>query len=228
MTNQAFTNVKACVFDAYGTMFDVHSASARVAGGLDGKAGDVSRLWRQKQLEYTWLRSLMGAYVDFWQITGDGLEVALEAHGLMDDKVHKELMDLYLTLAAYPDVRPTLEILQANGLKTGILSNGSPDMLAAAVASAGLERLLDKVISVDEIGIFKPDPRVYQMVLDQMGVSADEVCFVSTNTWDGNGAAYFGFNVAWMNRFGMARERLPGDFKAIIKGLDELPGVLGL
>ncbi len=228
MTNNAFANVKACVFDAYGTMFDVHSPSAQAAGGLDGKAGDVSKLWRQKQLEYTWLRSLMGAYVNFWQVTGDALEVALKAFDLYDDALHKELMDLYLTLAAYPDVKPTLEILQANGLKTGILSNGSPDMLAAAVSSAGLSDVLDNVISVDQLGIYKPDQRVYQMVLDQMNVTADEVCFVSTNTWDGNAAAYFGFNVSWMNRFGMGQEKLPGEFKAIIKGLDELPGVLGL
>lgn len=228
MTNEAFANVKVCVFDAYGTLFNVHSPSAQVAGGLDGKAVDVSKLWRQKQLEYTWLRSLMGAYVDFWQITGDALEVALEAFDMMDENLHKELLDLYLTLEAYPDVKPTLEILQANGLKTGILSNGSPDMLSSAVTSAGLDDVLDNVISVSELEIYKPDQRVYQLVLDQMGVTADEVCFVSTNTWDGNAAAYFGFNVSWMNRFGMGQEKLPGEFKAIIKGLDELPGVLGL
>lgn len=227
MTAEAFANVKACVFDAYGTMFDVHSASAKAAGGLGGKAAEVSKLWRQKQLEYTWLRSLMGVYVDFWQITGDGLEVALKAFDIYDDALHKELMALYLTLEAYPDVKPTLEILQANGLKTGILSNGSPDMLASAVTSAGLDDVLDTVISVHELGVYKPDQRVYQMVLDQMDVSADEVCFISTNTWDGNGAAHFGFNVSWMNRFGVNPEKLPGEFKAVIKGLDELPGVLG-
>jgi len=228
MTNEAFANVKACVFDAYGTMFDVHNPSAQAAGGLDGKAGEVSRLWRQKQLEYTWLRSLMGAYVDFWQVTGDALEVALETFGMPGDELHKELMDLYLTLAAYPDVKPTLEVLQAGGLKTAILSNGSPNMLSSAVTSAGLGDVLDNVISVDDLGIYKPDQRVYQMVVDQMGVKADEVCFVSTNAWDANGAAYFGFNVCWMNRFGVRQEKLPGKFRAIIKGLDELPGVLDL
>lgn len=228
MTTDAFKNVKACVFDAYGTMFDVHSPSSQVAGGLDGQAADVSKLWRQKQLEYSWLRSLMGAYTDFWQVTGEALEVALQAYDLYDEKLHKELMDLYWTLDAYPDVKPLMETLQANGLKTAILSNGSPDMLAAAVKSADLGDVLDKVISVADVQHFKPDPRVYQLVLDQLGVTRDEVCFVTTNTWDGNGAAYFGFNVAWMNRFGMNQEKLPGEFKAVIKGLDELPGVLGL
>jgi 2-haloacid dehalogenase len=227
MASAPISSVKACVFDAYGTMFDVHSPTAKAAQAMGGKAEAVSRLWRQKQLEYTWLRSLMGAHADFWQVTGDALDYALESHGIDDAALRDRLMQLYLTLDAYADVKPALEQLRAKGLKTGILSNGNPRMLEAAVDSAGIASLLDAVLSIEDAGIYKPDARVYQLAVDRFGVRPDEICFVSTNAWDAAAAAHFGFQVAWMNRFGMARERLPGDLRVVITGLDALPSQIG-
>jgi 2-haloacid dehalogenase len=228
MANPAFADIGACVFDAYGTLFDVHSAVGRGGGALGDKAGPVSALWRQKQLEYTWLRSLMGAYVDFWQVTGEGLDYALAANGVADAELRQRLMDLYLSLDAYPDVPPALDRLRAGGRKTAILSNGAPSMLRAAVETAGLGARLDAVLSVDELRVFKPDPRVYQLAVDRLGVEAGRICFVSTNGWDAAGAAHFGFKVAWLNRFGQQPERLPGTPAAVIETLAGLPGLLGL
>ncbi len=220
------TNVKACVFDAYGTLFDIHAPTAAIAHDLGDKAQSVSDMWRGKQLQYTWLRSLMGRYTDFWQITGDGLDYALAAHDIDDPDIRQRLMDLYMTLDAYPDAVSTLEQLKAGGYATGILSNGSHEMLAAAVEASGLEPLLDHVLSVEDVGIFKPDGRVYQMAVDRFGVLKDEICFVSANAWDASGAADFGFQVAHLNRFSQPPERLPGKPKAIMTSLSELPPVL--
>ena len=228
MANPAFANIGACVFDAYGTLFDVHSAVGRSGGALGDKAGPVSALWRQKQLEYTWLRSLMGAYADFWQLTGEGLDYALAANGVADPDLRQRLMDLYLSLDAYPDVPGALGSLRAAGKQTAILSNGSPDMLQAAIDSAELGGHLDAALSVHELRIFKPDPRVYQLAVDRLGIEAARICFVSTNGWDAAGAAYFGFQVAWLNRFGQQPERLPGPPAAVIETLAELPDLLGL
>lgn len=224
----AFEGVKACVFDAYGTLFDVHSAAAAEAGALGERMQPLSQTWRQKQLEYTWLRSLMGAHADFRKVTRDALDFALQAEGIADTDLADRLMQLYLRLDAYPDVRPTLERLRAAGLKTAILSNGEPTMLEAAVTHANLADLLDAVLSVEEVGIYKPDARVYQLAVDRLGLAAPaEIAFVSTNGWDARGAANFGFQVAWMNRFGLQLDRLPGEPKAIMSGLSELPGLLG-
>ena len=226
MAHESFADIGACVFDAYGTLFNVHSAVARGGQALGDKAQPVSDLWRQKQLEYTWLRSLMGAHADFWQVTSDGLDFALAAKGVEDPALHRQLMELYLTLDAYDDVVDCLKTLRAAGLKTGILSNGTPHMLEAAVTSAGIAEHLDHNLSVESVGIYKPDSRVYQLAVDKVGVAAERICFVSTNAWDASGAANFGFKVAWMNRFGKQTERLPGDLSAIIKGLDELPALV--
>jgi 2-haloacid dehalogenase len=228
MTNPAFANIGACVFDAYGTLFDVHSAVGHSRKALGDKADGVSALWRQKQLEYTWLRSLMGAYVDFWQVTGDGLDYALAAHEIDAPDLRQRLMDLYLGLDAYPDVKDALGRLREGGKRTAILSNGAPAMLEAAVGSADLGARLDATLSVDELRTFKPDARVYQLAVDRLGVEARRICFVSTNAWDACGAAHFGFNVAWLNRFGQKPERLPGAPAAVIATLAELPGLLGL
>ena len=225
----AFAGVKGCVFDAYGTLFDVHSAAAAEAGALGERMQPLSQLWRQKQLEYTWLRSLMGAHADFRQVTRDALDFAMTAQAIDDPGLAARLMQLYLELDAYPDVRPTLERLRAGGLKTAILSNGEPTMLAAAVEHAGLSDLLDEVLSVEDVGIYKPDSRVYQLAVDRLELTGPtEIAFVSTNGWDARGAANFGFQVAWMNRFGLQLDRLPGEPKAIISGLEELPGHLAL
>ena len=228
MSNPAFADIGACVFDAYGTLFNVHSAVRRGGESLGDKADAVSALWRQKQLEYTWLRSLMGAHVDFWQVTSDGLDYALAANGIKDNKLQTRLMDLYLSLDAYPDVIDALTRLRAGGKKTAILSNGAPKMLNAAVASAGLTELLDEALSVEDVGIYKPDRRVYQLAVERLAIAPARICFVSTNAWDANGAAHFGFRVAWMNRFGQTPERLPGKPAAVIESLEELPALLGL
>lgn len=215
--------IKACVFDAYGTMFDVHSPVSRVAGELGEKAQAVSQTWRDKQLQYTWLRSLMGAHADFWQVTGDALDFALEVHGVDDRAIRERLMDAYLTLDAYDDTAPCLKALKAAGLATAILSNGSPTMLDAAVTSAGIGGDLDAVLSIEEVGIYKPDARVYQLAVDRLGVAASEICFVSNNPWDASAGAHFGYQVARLNRYGMPADKLPGDFAAVMRGLDELP-----
>ncbi len=226
MTEPAFDDIAACVFDAYGTLFDVHSAVERGGAALGDRSAAVSQLWRQKQLEYTWLRSLMGAHADFRQVTKDGLDYALAVHGVADAALEARLMELYLTLDAYPDVSGCLEALRAADLATAILSNGEPEMLRAAVTSAGLTSLFDAVLSVEEAGIFKPDPRTYQLAVDRLQVPVARICFVSTNAWDAAGAAYFGFRVAWLNRFAQRLEQLPGAPAAVIAGLDELPGLL--
>lgn len=228
MTPAAFETIEACVFDAYGTLFDVHSAVRRGGAPLGDKAVAVSAVWRQKQLEYTWLRSLMQVHADFWQVTGDGLAYALDASGIDAPDLHAKLMQLYMTLDAYPDVADTLRALKDGGKKTAILSNGTPQMLDAAIDSAGLTDALDAALSVEDVGIYKPDPRVYQLAVDRLATAPARICFVSTNAWDAAGAAHFGFKVAWLNRFGQARERLPGEPSAVIDSLAELPGLLGL
>lgn len=219
-------NVKACVFDAYGTLFDIHAPTSAIADELGDKAQSLSDMWRAKQLQYTWLRSLMDAYTDFWRVTGDGLDYALAAHDIDDPDIRKRLMDLYMTLDAYPDAVATLQQLKEAGYATGILSNGSPDMLDAAVKNSGLASNLDEVMSVSDVGIFKPSSRVYQLAVDRMGVSPREICFVSANAWDASGAADFGFQVAHLNRFDQPAERLPGVPKTVMKSLSDLPAVL--
>ncbi len=228
MTDLKFADIGACVFDAYGTLFNVHSAVARGGADLGGRADAVSGLWRQKQLEYTWLRSLMAAHADFWQVTGDALDYALADQGVDDPALHQKLMELYLTLDAYPDVKACLAKLRAGGKQTAILSNGSPRMLSSAVSSADLESALDQSLSIEEVGIYKPDSRVYQLAVDRLAVSAERICFVSTNAWDASAAAHFGFKVAWLNRFDKEPERLPGELSAEIESLEELPKLLGL
>jgi 2-haloacid dehalogenase len=223
MSDSGFDDIGACVFDAYGTLFDVHSAAARAADALGDKAQPLSALWRQKQLEYTWLRSLMGHHADFWQVTGDALDFAMAGVGLNDPALRQRLMQLYLSLTAYDDVAPALALLRAGGCKTAILSNGEPGMLAAAVDSAGIAPLLDLVLSIEDVGIYKPDPRVYQLAVDRLGLPPARIAFVSTNAWDAAGAAHFGFRVAWMNRFGAQPERLGVSPTAVITGLAELP-----
>ena len=222
-----FSGIKACVFDAYGTLFDVHAPVARTAARIGGQAEALSRLWRQKQLEYTWLRSLMRAHADFWQVTGEALDYALAAHGIDDAGLKGELMELYLRLDAYPDALEALRELKARGFATAILSNGAPAMLEAAVTSSGLAPHLDHVISIEEAGIFKPDPKVYELAVRHTGVAAAAICFVSANTWDAQAAANFGFQVARIDRFGLKDERIPGRPKALIKSLKELPGAIG-
>ncbi len=228
MSTAAFSAIEACVFDAYGTLFDVHSAAHRLSDRLGVTEAPLSALWRSKQLEYTWLRSLMGHHADFWTVTGEALDYAFDAHGIADDALRNSLMDAYRRLDAFPEVPGVLQALKAAGLKTAILSNGSPAMLAAALESSGLAPLIDDTLSVEDVGIYKPDPRVYQLAVDRLGIAAERISFQSSNPWDAVGARLFGFNVAWINRFGLARERLPANPDAELASLEELPGLLGL
>lgn len=223
-----FNDIKACVFDAYGTLFDVHSAVGRHRARLGERADAISALWRTKQLEYTWLRSLMGEYVGFWQVTGDALDYALDSFSVADSGLRDDLMNAYRVLDCYPEVPQVLGQLKQAGLPSAILSNGSPDMLQAAVDNAGLAGLLTSSLSVEEIGVYKPDPRVYRLAVDRLGVPAEAICFQSSNAWDAVGAAAFGFRVAWVNRFKQRQERLPHQPHAELKTLSELPGLLGI
>jgi len=229
MSADALSGCRAVVFDAYGTLFNIHAATAREAAALGEQADAVSNLWRQKQLEYTWLRSLMPAHADFWQVTQDGLDFALETFGIEDPALRQRLLDLYWTLDAYPDAQRTLEALKAGGRhKTAILTNGSRDMIDAACEASGLAPVLDAILSVDTVGVYKPDPRIYELVGLEFETKPHEVCFVSTNSWDARAAAYFGFRVVWLDRFGKVPDKLPGDFTMVLTDLSSLPQHLGL
>ena len=220
------TKISACVFDAYGTLFDVSAAAARTFEGLGTIAGPLAALWRERQLQYSWLRALQGLYVPFWQVTAEALDYALEALALPQDAaLHARLMAHYRVLDAFPEVPDILNGLRANGFRTAILSNGSPDMLDTAVAAACIGPLLDAVISVDEVATFKPDRRVYQLALDRLGVAAEQTLFVSSNAWDAHAASAFGLRVVWCNRGNLPRERLPGQPDKEISSLRELPGL---
>jgi len=218
-------SVRAYVFDAYGTLFDVHSAVGRHRQRLGEIADAVSALWRSKQLEYTWLRSLMRHHADFWQVTGEALDYALDVHKITDSGLRADLLQAYLTLDCYAEVPSVLKELRERGAKLAILSNGTPDMLQAAVTSSGIQELLDACLSVEDVGIYKPDPQVYQLAIDRLGVPASAISFQSSNGWDAVGAAEYGFRVAWINRFRQPRERLPAQPDVELQSLDPLPGL---
>ncbi len=189
----------ALVFDAYGTLYDVHSVVALCERFWPGKGSALSQLWRTKQLEYTWQRSLMGCYVDFRRVTEDGLRYACNALRLELDRTQfAALMQQYLQLELFPEALAALKNLA--GRKLAILSNGCPDMLQPLVRASGLEDVLDWVLSVDELKIYKPDARVYQLALDRLGVPKESIGFVSSNCWDACGAKSFGFRTYWINR----------------------------
>jgi 2-haloacid dehalogenase len=227
LTGVPLMGVRAAVFDAYGTLYDVASAAERARAKLGDQWQPLAELWRAKQLQYTWLRSLMGRHADFWRVTGDALDYALEALGIADDGLRDRLMSLYNRLGAYPEARPTLEALRASGLKLAVLSNGSPRMLAAAGEAAGLAPLLDAVLSVEEVGIYKPSPQVYRLALDHLRIWPNELLFVSANGWDAAGAKAAGLRVAWCNRTGQPLERLGEAPDVVIKTLAELPALVG-
>ena len=221
------SDIRACVFDAYGTLFDVFSVADGVRKAIGDKADQVTAMWRQKQLEYTWLRSLMQQHVDFWDVTRDGLDYALDAAGHGDPALRDELLQLYLSLKTYPEVRSVLSTLRDNGVPRAILSNGAPKMLDAAAQSADIAALLDAIYSVEDVGVYKPAAQVYQLAVDGMGCRADQICFMSSNAWDVAGAAHFGFRVVWVNRFGQVPERLPGEPVTMVDSLEKLPELLG-
>lgn len=221
--------VSVVVFDAYGTLFDVAGA-ARVAAASDSRlAGLWPRLaddWRRKQLEYTWLRSLMRDHADFATVTAEALDWAMEAAGLEDAALRTRLLALYDELPAYPEVPAMLAAVQARGLPRAILSNGTPAMLASATRAAGVASLLDAVLSVEDLGIYKPDPAVYALVTARFNVAPADVLFVSSNGWDVAGASAFGFRTLWVNRMGAPVDRLPGRPDHIARDLSSLTDLL--
>ena len=220
------SGIQACVFDAYGTLFDVHSAVGKHRDRLGNIADQVSAVWRTKQLEYTWLRSLMRRHADFWQVTQDALDFAFDMYTVKDLDLKKDLVEAYLQLDCYPEVPEALSELQSRGFKIAILSNGTPKMLEAAVRNSRLETMIPEIFSVEKASVFKPDPRVYQIAVDELNVKPEEIAFQSSNAWDASGASAFGFKVAWINRFGQSPERLPGKPDSEIQSLSELPALL--
>jgi 2-haloacid dehalogenase len=226
MNETPLVGIKACVFDAYGTLFDFATAAKRCRDELGDKVDPLTALWRDKQLQYTWLRAIQGRHADFWQVTGDALDFALETLRIDLPELRARLMGLYLTLDAFPEVQGVLRVLKGAGLQTAILSNGSPTMLDAVVEGAGLGALVDAVLSVEAVGVYKPHPRVYQLAVDRLGVPARAIAFQSSNAWDAYAASAFGMQVVWCNRSGQRAERLPGAPDREIRSLAELKALV--
>ena len=221
---QKLEGIQVCVFDAYGTLFNVASPVEKLSGDVGDKAPQLVSLWRQKQLEYTWLRSLMGTHADFWTVTRDALNYALSELDITETGLADELMTLYLKLDAYPEVADALSILRKMGKRPAILSNGSPSMLDAVVRHAGLEKHFEHVISAEDVGIYKPSRRVYRLVMQKFHLhDAPSVCFVSAKNWDAQAAAQFGFQVVRIARTPRRDENLPGKPMLVIGSLAELP-----
>src|SRR5258708_11675280 len=223
----ALPGIRGCVFDAYGTLFDYASAAAACRDALRDKLGPLNALWREKQLQYTWLRALQGKHAEFWQVTGDALDFALEPPDIAVVALSSRLMNLYLTINTFSEVPEMLKQLKAAGLKTAILSNGSPQMLETAVKNAKIGDLLDAVLSVEAVGVYKPHPKVYQLAVDRLGIEANAIAFQSSNAWDAYAASAFGMRVVWCNRYGQRAERLPGQPDRQITSLAELPALVG-
>lgn len=220
--------IKAFVFDAYGTLFDVFSITALAEQLFPGRGHALAQLWRAKQLQYSVLRSLMGRHRDFWQITTDALVYACNSLGLDASPESRErLLGAYLELAAFPDVKPGLHALRARGLRLGVLSNGEPKMLRAATESAGIAGLLDTIVSVEDVGIFKPSPRVYALATERLGVTSAELGFVSSNAWDVAGAASAGLRPLWIQRSAAEPpDELGFGAERVVRALTDVPAIL--
>ena len=224
--NSPLNGIRACVFDAYGTLFDF-AAARGCHDALADRIDALTSLWRDKQLQYTWLRAVQDRHVDFWQVTGDALDFALETLAIEKPGLRDRLMRLYLTLDTFPEVPEVLSRLKKAGLKTAVLSNGSPTMLDAVVKGAKLSELLDVVLSVEDVGVYKPHPKVYRLAVERLGVPTSSITFLSSNAWDAYAASAFGMRVIWCNRYGQCRERLPGAPDLEVRSLDELPALVG-
>ena len=227
MEAEPLSGIRACVFDAYGTLFDCASAAARCRDIIGEKLEPFNALWREKQLQYTWLRVSQDRHADFWQVTGDALDYAMESFGIVSPTLREHLMHLYLTLDTFPEVARTLAKLKAAGFKTAILSNGSPAMLSAAVEGSKIAHLIDMVLSVEEVGAYKPHPSVYRLAHERLGIDSDAIAFSSSNAWDAHAASASGMRVVWCNRYSQKRERLPGNPDREIRSLDEFPRLVG-
>jgi 2-haloacid dehalogenase len=221
--------INAVIFDAYGTLLDVHAAMAKHARRLGANWPAISADWRQKQLEYSWIRSLAGPehHRDFWRLTEEALAWTAARHGITDTAALADILLAYRSLDAYPEASAVLRRVRASGRGTAILSNGAPGMLAEATKSAGLGQLLDHILSVETVVIFKPDPRVYRLAETALRLPASEMAFVSSNPWDAFGAHAFGFTVFWINRSGMPSEYGLRDTATELTSLDALPDAIG-
>ena len=226
MTQLHLSGIKACVFDAYGTLFDVNSAARSLQDELGTRWQPLAELWRTKQLQYTWLRGLGGHHADFWTVTSDALSFAFDTLKIQDPELHHRLMTLYLSLNVYPDVIDALKQLKAGGMRLAILSNGTPQMLASAATNSGIADLLDAVLSVEEVGVFKPHPSVYKLASARLELASDQICFLSSNGWDAYAAKAFGFHAVWCNRFNQSPERIPGTPDGQIATLAALPDIV--
>lgn len=221
--------ISACVFDAYGTLFDVGGTANRWRDVLGDKAEVLAEVWRKKQIEYTWWRNLVGAYEDFWHVTGASLDAAMATMGLNKDvALRSQLMARFLRMEPHIDVKDVLHRLKDAGVRTATLSNGTVSMLVTSIKSAGLYSLVDERISVDGAKNFKPHPTVYQLVADRMNLPAEKICFLSSNAFDAAAASFFGFRAVWVNRLGQVRESLPCQPAFEISSLSRLPHLLGL
>ncbi len=219
---------RLCLFDAYGTLFDLESVVAGVVHRVGDAAPSLSRLWRQKQLEYTWLRTLMDRYAPFDEVTADALRYALAILGIVDPSLEAALLASYGRVAPYPEVPAALHALRGAGVACGVLSNGTPAMLESALGAGRLTEFFAHVLSVDAVRRYKPDPRVYELGVASTGVPKEEIAFVSSNPWDAAGAASFGFRVVWVNRAGAPAEPLPGRPWAVVDSLAGLADALGI
>ena len=223
---EKLNGIEACVFDAYGTLFDFNTAAAGARDDLGADWQKLSELWRLKQLQYTWLRGLAGHHAEFWQVTGDALDFALAQLGIQRPGLRERLMQLYLQLGTFPEVPAMLSTLKRRGIRLAILSNGSPPMLAAVVRNSGLENVFDAVLSVEEVGVFKPHPSVYGLAAQRLNLAPERICFLSSNGWDAYSAKAFGFRVLWCNRYGQPPERIPATPDGEIRDLAALPELL--
>ena len=214
-------NSKAIVFDAYGTLFDVNSAAEKCKDKIGNKWENFANFWRTTQLEYTWLRSLMKKHKNFWQITEDSLDKSMETFQI-DKSLRNDLLSLYKELSPYPEVKNVLENLKKKSFKLAILSNGTPELLNHLVKSSNLENLFDDIFSVEEVKIYKPDPKVYDMPVNKYKVSKGEITFLSANTWDVSGAGNYGYNSIWVNRNNSVFDKLDYKPKNEVKNLKQL------
>ena len=214
-------NTKAIVFDAYGTLFDVNSAAEKCKDKIGDKWETFSNYWRTTQLEYTWLRSLMKRHKDFWQITEDSLDKSMLTFKI-DKSMRNELLNLYKELSTFPEVKSVLEELKKKSIKLAILSNGTPSLLSNLVKNSNLENLFDDVFSIEEVKIYKPDPKVYDIPINKYKVKKEEITFLSANTWDVSGGGNYGYNAIWVNRTNNVFDKLDYTPKYEVKNLKEL------
>ena len=214
-------NIKAIIFDAYGTLFDVNSAAEKCKDKIGDKWEPFADFWRTTQLEYTWLRSLMRRHKDFWQITEDSLDKSIKAYDI-DPSMKNELLNLYKVLSPFKEVPETLKILKEKDFKLAILSNGTPSLLDELVKSNNLNDLFDDIFSIEEVGIYKPDSKVYDLPIKKYKIEKNEVAFLSANTWDVSGGGNYGFNSIWVNRSNGIFDNLDYKPKNEIKNLNEL------